>query len=148
MNVPYVMKIINREKRFVASIEAECEKRNEVLYESLANCKTDIEAENILLNQVKFVGDILEALRKRNTNLEKEIGMNYAKIIGLGTPYEEAIHSMRKVKRELDVCLKVLREYMVEQMKKQFNVPRRYKKKIMKHKQRSKESQNKAISGS
>ena len=137
MNIPYVQKIIHREKRFVASIEAECEKRHSTLYESLENCKSEIEAESILLVEVQFVGKILEALRKRNTNLSGEIGMNYAKIVGLVTPYEEAIHSMRKVKRELDVCLKLLREHMVENMKKQFNVPRRYKKKLMKQKAQS-----------
>ncbi len=137
MNVPYVIKIINREKRFVASIEAECEKRNSLLYYFLSDCKSDVEAENILLEQVKFVGQILEALRKRNSKLSEEVGMNYAKIVGLVTPYEEAIHSMRKVKRELDVCLKLLREHMVENMKKQFNVPRRYKKRLMKQKQQN-----------
>ena len=70
--------------------------------------------------------------------------MNYAKIVGLGTPYEEAINKMRLVKRELDVCLKVLREHMVENMKRQFNVPRRYKKKLMKQKARDQQTENKA----
>jgi hypothetical protein len=148
MNIPYVQKVIFREQRFVASIEAECEKRNEYLYERLENCETEVEAENLLLDQVKFIGQILEALRRRNQNLAKELGMNYAKIVGLVTPYEEAIHSMRKVKRELDVCLKLLREHMIDNMKKQFNVPRRYKKKIMKQNARSHERDSKAISAS
>jgi len=144
MNIPYVQKIIYREQRFIISITNECEKRNKTLYGSLENCKTELEAENILLDQVIFIGKILEALRKRNQNLAGELGMNYAKIVGLGTPYEEAINKMRLVKRELDVCLKVLREHMVENMKKQFNIPRRYKKRLMKQKARDQQTENKA----
>lgn len=141
INFPIAVKIVGREKRFASSIVTECEKRSKSLCEELNSCGSDIEAEYLLLHQVKFIGDVLKALRERNKNFEKEMGMKYAKLVGLGTPYEEAIHSMRKVKRELDVCLKTLRDHMVENMKRQFNIPKKYRGQIIKQKRKD-HSQN------
>jgi len=70
-------------------------------------------AEKILLDQVKFVNLILQQCRERNKFLKDEIGMTYAKLVGLGTPYEEAIYSIRKVKNELDACLKSIRQELI-----------------------------------
>lgn len=71
-------------------------------------------AEQLVLKQVKFINLMLQEIRTRNTELQEALGQSYAKLIGLGTPYEEAIHSLRKVKVEFDTYLKILRNHMVE----------------------------------
>ena len=73
------------------------------------------QAERIALDQVKFINSLLEQLRARNESFKDALGMTYAKLVGLGTPYEEAIHSMRKVKTELDEYLARIRAKMVEE---------------------------------
>lgn len=72
------------------------------------------QAERIALDQVKFINSVLEQLRARNESFQLALGMTYAKLVGLGTPYEEAIHSLRKVKTELDRYLSAIRAKMVE----------------------------------
>lgn len=72
------------------------------------------QAESLVLEQVKFVDFVLEQARKRNEELATGLGMSYGKLVGLGTPFEEVIHSMRKVKKELDGYLKVLREQLLK----------------------------------
>lgn len=114
-------KLVGIQIRFVCSIEAECEKRHSNLSMWLDKCDTFDEAERVLLEQVKFIGSVLEEIRRSNKLMEEKLGMSYAKLVGLATPYEEAIHSLRKVKSELDGYLKTLRERMVEQLKKQMN---------------------------
>ena len=121
MNIQVACELIEREGRFVASIEAECEKREDGFNSRLERCRSLPEAEFVMLEHVKFVGSILEALRRRNKELSKELGMNYAKIIGLATPYEEAIRAMRNVKSEFDIALKVLRERMSFSIKREQN---------------------------
>jgi len=68
------------------------------------------EAENIALNQVKFINFILEECRKRNKELEEKFGPTYGKFVGIGTVYEDVICAMRKVKKELDDFLGIIRE--------------------------------------
>lgn len=67
-------------------------------------------AEQIALEQVKFVNVVLQEIRRRNELLKEELGMSYAKYVGLSTPYEEAIFHLRKVKKEFDEFLAVVRE--------------------------------------
>jgi len=121
MNVYIACDLIEREIRFIASIEAECEKRNIGFNRRLEMCKSFPEVEFVILEHVKFVGSILEALRKRNKELSGELEMNYAKIVGLATPYEEAIRSLRNVKVELDTALKTIRERVLDGMKRTRN---------------------------
>ena len=67
------------------------------------------QAEARILSQVKFINSVLEECRRRNKELADGFGMSYGKFVGVGTVYEEVIHSLRKVKGELDEFLKVLR---------------------------------------
>jgi len=75
------------------------------------------QTERLILDQVKFIDFVLKEIRKRNKELQDGLGMSYAKLVGLGTPFEEAVHSFRQVKGELDGYLKILREKMVGQYK-------------------------------
>ena len=79
------------------------------------------QAERAALDQVKFVNSILEELRRRNENLQQELGMTYAKMIGLGAPYEKAIFIMRQVKTELDDYLALLRAETARVLKQQLS---------------------------
>jgi len=121
MNIQVVCELLDREGRFISSIEAEFEKRDENFVERLDRCRSLPEAEFVILEHVKFVGSILEALRSRNKKLSEELGMNYAKIVGLATPYEEAIRVVRNVKGELDIALRTIRELMLEHMTREQN---------------------------
>ena len=121
MNIQIACELIEREERFITSIEAECEKREKGFNSRLERCRSLPEAEFVMLEHVKFVGSILEALRRRNKELSKELEMNYAKIVGLATPYEEMIRASRNVKSELDVALKILRERMLHSIKREQN---------------------------
>ena len=69
-----------------------------------------VEYEKRVLEQVKFINFFLEECRKRNKELLDVFGMSYGKFIGVGTIYEDAIHSLRKVKKELDEFLLIVRE--------------------------------------
>jgi len=112
---------IKNQIRFVCSVEAECEKRNKNLKNQLNDCKNLDQVEYILLGEVKFVGLLLEEIRRSNKIMQEKIGIGYAKLIGLGTPYEEAIHVLRQVKLELDTYLKIIRDKMLSDMKQKFN---------------------------
>lgn len=79
------------------------------------------QAERAALDQVKFVNSILEELRKRNEALQQQLGTTYAKLVGLGTPYEKAIFIMRQVKTELDGYLAVVRAEAATILKKQLS---------------------------
>lgn len=68
-----------------------------------------------VLSQVKFINAVLEECRKRNKELTDDFGMCYGKFVGVGTVYEEVIHSLRKVKGELDEFLKTVRENIVRE---------------------------------
>ena len=118
MNGEDIEKVVGTQIRFVASIEAECEKRHSKLGAWLDECSSLDQAEHVLLEQVKFVGSLLEEIRRSNKMMEEKLGRSYAKLVGLGTPYEEAIHALRQVKLELDTYLKTIRDIMVEDMKK------------------------------
>jgi len=112
-----IEKVVGTQIRFVASIEAECEKRHNNLGGWLDQCGSLDQAEHVLLEQVKFVGSLLEEIRRSNKLMEEKLGRSYAKLVGLATPYEEAIHALRQVKLELDTYLKTIRDIMVEDMK-------------------------------
>jgi len=71
-----------------------------------------IEYEAIVLDQVKFLNYILEEIRRRNKELSEKFEMSYAKIVGIASPYEEAIAALRKVKNEFDNYLGVIRNEM------------------------------------
>ena len=75
------------------------------------------QAERLILDQVKFIDFVLKEIRKRNKELQDGLGMSYAKLVGLGTPFEEAVHSFRQVKGELDGYLKILREKLLGEYK-------------------------------
>lgn len=70
--------------------------------------------ERLILDQVKFVNFILKEAKKRNKILSDNLSMSYAKLIGLKTPYEEMIHWTRKIKREFDMYLSLIREHMMK----------------------------------
>jgi len=72
--------------------------------------------EQIVLEQVKFIDLMLEEIRNRNRTLQEELGMSYAKYIGISTPYEECIHTLRKVKSEFDIYLKTARSELMTRM--------------------------------
>ena len=74
--------------------------------------------EQIILDQVKFLNIMLEQLRKRNKLLDEKFGIHYAKMIGLGTPFEELIHHTRNVKSEFDSYLKIIRDELIRLEKK------------------------------
>ena len=80
-------------------------------------------AEGLILDQVKFVDFVLKEIRKRNEELQEGLGMTYAKLVGLATPFEEGVRAFRKVKGELDDYLKILREQMLTQYKDQLKQP-------------------------
>lgn len=58
---------------------------------------------------------MLQEIRKRNTLLQDELKMSYAKYVGLSTPYEEAIFALRKVKKEFDAFLEVVRQEFIKE---------------------------------
>lgn len=123
MNDTINEKIVSGQIRFICSVESECEKRHANLRTWLDDCESFDQAEHVLLEQVKFVGSLLEEIRRSNKLMEEKLGRSYAKLVGLGTPYEEAIHSLRQVKLELDTYLKTIREIMLAEMKKKMNHP-------------------------
>jgi len=115
-------KLLQSEIQFVCSIEAECEKRNLVIKNEVDACKNIQQVEYLILDHVKFLGSVLQAMRKKNKKLKEVFGMSYGKLIGLATPYEEAIHSLRKVKCEFDQYLKIIRDEMMKKMKQDYEV--------------------------
>jgi len=68
------------------------------------------QVERRILASVKFIDVVLKEIRNQNKELQDDLGMSYAKIIGLVSPFEEAIHSLRKVRGELDSYLKTVRK--------------------------------------
>ncbi len=74
-----------------------------------------VEAE--ILENVKFISNVLEEIRKRNKELEEKLGSSYGKFIGIATPYEEMVNSCRTVKGEFDQYLEVVRDLLREKYK-------------------------------
>ena len=74
-----------------------------------------IVAESMVLDQVKFINFVLEECRRRNKDLSDVFGASYGKLIGVGTVYEEAIHSLRQVKTELEKFLALVRDDLRKQ---------------------------------
>jgi hypothetical protein len=70
------------------------------------------EAEQLAIEQVRFINETLESMRSRNRELEEKLGPSYAKLIGVGTIFEDCICTMRKAKSETDKFLSVIREDM------------------------------------
>lgn len=73
--------------------------------------------ESLIVEEVKFLNLTLKECRRRNEFLQQRLGSSYAKYIGLGTPYEEAIHSLRKVKGEMDGYLETVRSVLLGRLK-------------------------------
>jgi hypothetical protein len=119
-------RIVSNQIRFISSLETEYEKRHCTFSDKLDDCRCIEEAEIVLLDHVNFTSKVLEALRKHNKMLKETLEMSYAKFIGLGTPYEKTIHILRETKHQLDTYLKILREEMVVQMKRQMKAQKGY----------------------
>jgi len=79
------------------------------------------QVERKILASVKFIDVVLKEIRNQNKGLQDDLGMSYAKHIGLVSPFEEAIHSLRKVRGELDSYLKKVREDLVSKYKRQYS---------------------------
>jgi len=76
--------------------------------------------ENRILKSVKFIDVILQEIRTENKELQDILGMRYAKYIGLTSPFEEAIHVLKKVKNEFDSYLKAVREDLATDYKERY----------------------------
>ena len=124
MDEERIKRMFNIQVKFISAVEVECQKRKKTLAEGLENCLTIEGAEVLVLNNVKFIGNILEEIRRSNKEMANEVGMSYAKLVGLGTPYEEVIFALRKVKTELDTYLKILREQILVELSQKRNVKR------------------------
>lgn len=86
------------------------------------------QAEKYILAQVKFLNYVLKELRERNKILKNELGPTYGKLLGLSTPYEEAIHSLRQVKAEIDQYLQILRMEITRQYEEELKSMKRRRK--------------------
>jgi len=71
--------------------------------------------EKELNDQLQFLNIVIQQVRKRNEFLRQILGPTYAKLIGLGTPYEECIHSLRQVYNEFKKYLEIVRNRMIEE---------------------------------
>lgn len=65
--------------------------------------------EREILASVKFIDVILKEIRNKDKELKNNLGMSYAKYIGLTSPFEESVRCMRKVRGELDSFLQTVR---------------------------------------
>jgi len=78
------------------------------------------EIEKEILRAVRFINVLLQEIRSENNNLQENLGMSYAKYIGIFSPFEETIKSMRKVKREFDSYLETARRELMVKYKKKY----------------------------
>lgn len=65
--------------------------------------------EREILASVKFIDIILKEIRDEDKELRENLGMYYAKYIGISSPFEEAVRCLRKVRGELDSYLQTMR---------------------------------------
>lgn len=79
------------------------------------------QVERKILASVKFIDVVLKEIRNQNKELQDDLGMSYAKHIGLVSPFEEAIHSLRKVRGELDSYLQTVRKDLASKYKRQYS---------------------------
>lgn len=114
----FIQHLIENQNRILCSITSECESRNSTLFEQINSCDTFAQVEQVLLYNIRFISSMLELMRKENKRMEKEFNMDFAKYIGLGTPYEKVIHSLREAKKSLDTYLTIVRERMLADLKK------------------------------
>jgi len=73
--------------------------------------------EKLLADQVRFLDIMLQETRKQNALMKNTLDSSYAKLIGLGTPYEECIHSLRKVRKDFNTYLSIIRNTMIREEK-------------------------------
>lgn len=74
--------------------------------------------EKIFADQVRFLDIMLQETRKRNKLLKETLdSTSYAKLIGLGTPYEKCVYSLREVRREMSMYLSVIRDKIMREQK-------------------------------
>lgn len=67
------------------------------------------EIEKRILRCVVFSDTMLQEVKKINGELQEGLGMGYAKYIGLTSPFEAAIHTLKKVRAELGSYLERVR---------------------------------------
>jgi len=77
--------------------------------------------ENRMLKSVKLINFILMEIKKENKDLRKFLSTSYAKYFGLGTPYEEAIKTLRQVKSEIDSYLDTIRGELGTKYRRELN---------------------------
>jgi len=87
--------------------------------------------EKMLADQVRFLDIMLQETRKRNKLMSETLDSSYAKLIGLGTPYEECIHALRDVRKDINTYLSIIRDKIVKE-EKSF-AQRRHKKRRLPH---------------
>ena len=73
--------------------------------------------EKMLADQVRFLDIMLQETRKRNKLMSETLDSSYAKLIGLGTPYEECIHALRDVRKDINTYLSIIRDKMMREEK-------------------------------
>ena len=73
--------------------------------------------EKLLADQVRFLDIMLQETRKRNKLMSETLDSSYAKLIGLGTPYEECIHALRDVRKDINTYLSIIRDKIVKEEK-------------------------------
>lgn len=76
--------------------------------------------ESKILKSVKFVDVIIKETRRENKELQESLGMSYAKYIGLTSPFEEAIRSLRDVRVELNSYLVAVRGKLESKYKRKY----------------------------
>jgi hypothetical protein len=76
--------------------------------------------EREILASVKFIDVILKETRSKDKELRENLGMHYAKHIGLTSPFEEMVKCLRKVRGELDLYLQMVRNKLSAQYRKEY----------------------------
>lgn len=83
------------------------------------------QAEKLILNQVKFIDIVLQEIRERDKMLLQVLGSSYGKLIGISTPFKDAVNPLQKIRTEFGAYLKAARESLEDEYKKQFGVIKR-----------------------
>lgn len=78
--------------------------------------------ESQILKSMKFVDVIIKEMRRENKELQESLGMSYAKYIGLTSPFEEAMRSLKDVRVELNSYLESVRGKLESKYRKQFAI--------------------------
>jgi len=70
--------------------------------------------ENRILRSAKFVDLLIQEIRKENKELQEALGISYAKYIGLGSPFERALHVLKDVKKDFNNYLEIVRNQLLD----------------------------------